>query len=384
MIKIEIGNIEQVKNEYFDGVQQLILPRINFYLTAFKVINGSSGYNISSIQNYPGIPTVTKTSFLKILGRRKKSFSRQAHYKRLRNRKSLSVHFYNHRINYINLLTTLSTPLSLKALILAEVDDLLTQESLFSQHWITSEGLSLINEIFCYDDFIKKDTLPYNAYNLASALNVNVCPYCNRVYTNTIISSARLFIIRPTFDHFFHKAVHPFLALSFYNLIPSCNYCNSSLKGQKAFTLINNIHPYKEGFGSDATFDYLQTALHGDKGDARNYKVIIKDNTLPLASKTKRIFGISSEPDSGNAKVFRLEEVYQGHADVVGELIVKSDRLSLYHAESVLKLLTHLGATKREFYRFYFSNYFDEADFNKRPLAKLTKDIISKYIPELI
>jgi hypothetical protein len=384
MIKIEIDNIEAVKNEFFDGVVQLITPRLNFYLTAFKVIDRQAGFNRQSIENFAGMIAVTKTAFLKVLGRNRTSFRTMANWSRLRNPNFLSIHFYNERANYIALLTSLLNPAALRSLILAGVDDMQNQEVLYDSSWLTPEGHKLIKEIICYDVFIKKETLPYNAYHLASKLHVNVCPYCNRVYTNTIIGTGNNLIIRPTFDHYFHQAIHPFLALSFYNLVPSCNYCNSNLKGQKQFTLEHHIHPYKEGFVMDATFDYLQIAFHAQKSDPRNYKIRINENITSANTKHVRIFGDAAIPDSGNVEVFKLREVYQGHSDVVGELVVKSDKLSPYYAGSVMKLLAQLGSSKMEFYRFYFSNYYEEKDFNNRPLAKLTKDIITKYLPEIL
>lgn len=80
--------------------------------------------------------------------------------------------------------------------------------------------------------------------------------------------------------------------------------------------------------------------------------------------------------------MFKLREIYQGYADILGELIVKSDKLNPFYALNIVEMVTKLGASKKEFYKFYFGNYLEEKDFNKRPLAKLTKDIFAKYLPE--
>jgi hypothetical protein len=384
MIKIEIDNIETIKREYFDGIKKLILDRVNFYLAVFKVIDRQAGFTINTILNYGQLGGKTKTACLKIIARSQKSFTNRNHYGRLRNQNSLSVHFYNQRAGYINLLTVLSDENNLRALILAEVNDLVSTNNSYYQAWFTGETKHLINEIIPYDEFIKKETIPYNAYDLTDNLKVNVCAYCNRVYTNTVIGRGRDLIIRPTFDHYFHQSQYPLLALSFYNLIPACNYCNSNLKRQIPFTLHLHMHPYLEGFGKDATFDYLQIGFHSEKSDPRNYRVLLNDNITYPNMKHPRMFGNTANPDTGNVNVFKLREVYQGHADVVGELIVKSDKLSPYYAGNIIKMLTNLGASKKEFYRYYFGNYLDEKEFNKRPLAKLTKDIVTKYLPELL
>ncbi|MBK7214687.1 MAG: hypothetical protein IPH88_15595 [Bacteroidales bacterium] len=39
MIKIDVSDIETIKNDYFDKLKPLILERANFYSTVFKVIN---------------------------------------------------------------------------------------------------------------------------------------------------------------------------------------------------------------------------------------------------------------------------------------------------------------------------------------------------------
>jgi hypothetical protein len=384
MIKIDIENIQEIKNEYFEGVKKLILDRINFYLIAFKIMDHQPGYSIGTLDNYAVIKTQTKTTYLKILGRSKKSISNKTHFKKLNDPNSLSKHYYALRTKYINLLNQLSNEDNLKHLILAEAEDLLKTQKLFCQSWFNGETTNFIKDLIPYDDFIKKETVPFNAYDLVNLLKVNVCPYCNRVYTNTIIGKGRKQIIRPTLDHYFLQSQYPLLGLSFYNLIPACHYCNSNLKGAIPFSLDLHMHPYIEGFGQDATFDYSQIAYYPDKSDQRNYEVVLKGNIHRSHEKHHKIFGDGIDPNTGNANVFKLIEIYQGHADVVGELIAKSDKNSPYYAANIVKMLASLGATKREFYRFYFANYLLEKDFNKRPLAKLTKDIVAKYLPELI
>jgi len=67
-------------------------------------------------------------------------------------------------------------------------------------------------------------------------LNITVCPFCNREYVfkfdDTKQQKTRTL---STLDHFYDKASYPFLAVSFYNLIPTCSICNSKFKNQKDF-----------------------------------------------------------------------------------------------------------------------------------------------------
>ena len=104
-----------------------------------------------------------------------------------------------------------------------------------------------------YSKFSAKGTTTYNAYDLAQKLKVNVCSYCNRNYTFTIRNKSSK-STRPDFDHFYDKGTHPILALSFYNLIPSCILCNSRLKSTAKFSINTHLHPYKDSFNDYAKF----------------------------------------------------------------------------------------------------------------------------------
>lgn len=370
MIKIEINDIDKVKEAHFNGLKALILPRAQLFLLAFKFIDGQA--TVSDLENFSSDPR-TKTSLLRLLVRRKSYLNSQSDYFALSHSTRVKVHYYNQRLHYIALFSQLSIEANLRNLILADIDQLVHQDTMFTQAWFEPMTFKLINKIIDYDKFNKKKTLPYNAYSLAESLQVSVCPYCNRIYTSTIVTEDGEKIVKPTFDHFFSQSRHPFLALSFYNLIPSCNNCNSYLKGNIPFELTTHVHPYREGFEKDAVFDFLFKKYEAEKSHPGNYQVLINEN--PHSLRAARL--------SGNINDFKLREIYKSHADVVGEIVVKTDKESPYYALSLFKSLPSLPASKKEFYKFYFSNYFDEKDFNRRPLAKLTKDIVSKYLSDL-
>jgi len=70
----------------------------------------------------------------------------------------------------------------------------------------------------------------YDGFKLAKELAIDVCPYCNRNYTTSHRIDGTLKNVFPEFDHFYPQKDFPLLALSFYNLIPSCSICNSHYK----------------------------------------------------------------------------------------------------------------------------------------------------------
>ena len=276
----------------------------------------------------------------------------------------------------------------LETLILCSPDDALQTESDFLVNIalpnpLTKELKDFLNGIIDYSLF---DNF---AYDISNKLNVNTCPYCNRNYINTVIDKKGKHIIRPTFDHFFPQSKHPFLALSFYNLVPSCYYCNSSTKNAATISIDTHIHPYKEGFDRDATFLVLVSNLKPNKSDPENYTLLFAVNMNPLAlnDRYRKIFGGlrgTENPDEGNINLFKLKDIYQSHLDIVGELVVKCDKLSSSYANSLHTLFSSLGTNKEEFYQYYFGNYLNEKNFHRRPMAKLSKDVVSQIIPNFI
>ena len=80
-------------------------------------------------------------------------------------------------------------------------------------------------------------------------LDIKVCPYCNRNYIlnfqikGKVNATAQL-------DHFFDKKKYPYLAISIYNLVPSCGTCNQR-KSTKQETI---FYPYNESFNNSVKF----------------------------------------------------------------------------------------------------------------------------------
>ena len=109
--------------------------------------------------------------------------------------------------------------------------------------------MDAVEYVFDYDSFAtsrqsvksllksRNDVLKRNwcAYTFVIMLGLRVCPYCNEQYIAPILTHKGR--VRADLDHFFSKKKYPFFALSIYNLIPCCKFCNSSLKGEKIFII---------------------------------------------------------------------------------------------------------------------------------------------------
>ena len=228
-----------------------------------------------------------------------------------------------------------------------------------------------------YDTYLSKSetSKEYDAYKLIKNLEIKTCPYCNRSYISFVNekkeedekSSKKT---RPQLDHFYPKAIYPFLACSFYNLIPSCSACNhmksddDSYKDEKAGNL---IHPYNVKDG-DFTFSYTLNDL--------KITEIFDTNKKDINFEYEESIGISLNTKySKNDEYFQLQEIYQNHKDIVIELILKEIN---YPKSYIQELIKNGFGTEEEIYRFIFSNYLSIDDLHKRPLSKLTKDIVKE------
>ncbi len=211
-----------------------------------------------------------------------------------------------------------------------------------------------------YDNFITKEKKEYKAYDLAKKLNVNVCPYCNINSTYTVIKEDNKKITRPEFDHFYDKATNPILALSFYNLIPSCHTCNATLKGSGEFSMKSHLNPYADSFDEVAKFQL--------KIESSKFYHSIDGFEVKLETEDKRA--------ENNIKCFELDTLYQKHKDIILELIQKE---AIYNESYLDELLTKYEGTlfknREDLQRLISGGYVSDDEIGKRPLSKLIKDI---------
>ena len=210
------------------------------------------------------------------------------------------------------------------------------------------------------------------SYQFAKILDIPICPYCNENYTYTISyrrNSTQKFVVRPEFDHFQPKRYHADLQLDLMNLVPSCHVCNSSLKGQKKFDRLKNLHPYYDDFDSIMKFtiglhrlNYLHESSFSIKF-CKRYNV--KEEDVKRAKK--------------HIVDFELEDRYQLHKDEVVKIL---RNVKFYHI-----------AKKKEIEKLLISSNLDtvilpenilfaekNCDISKISLGKLKKDIIRMFI----
>ena len=206
---------------------------------------------------------------------------------------------------------------------------------------------------------------------LIDDVGADVCPYCNRTFIKHVTgkkTDGKGVEIKAQLDHFYDKDKYPYLAVSRYNLVPCCPTCN--------------------GIGGKYTDDVADTgivnpfALKDTHGML--FKIDVGDSGLMAMSKLEKDIKIKIEYPAGsamdkNVDTFNLQKLYDCHKDYAAELYkIHLYRLTQPYRDFV-KALTEApgsGICQEDVYRIMTGTYEDERDFNKRPLAKFSNDIL--------
>ena len=208
----------------------------------------------------------------------------------------------------------------------------------------------------------KKLNVSYS-HKFFNLLNIRTCPYCNRQYTFTLDEKTSK--TAPEYDHFYDKSDFPILAVSFYNLVPSCHTCNH-MKGQKKTVTIN---PYFGKFESK----FFLTDGNGNK--------LTKAEILKNGGGEVELLkpdGIESPIDQANINTFGLKGLYRMHDDFVKEIV---DKVAAYDT-SVQKALVDAfqgpAYHPHMVYDFVWGKYLEEAENDRKPLSKLTREMLEQ------
>lgn len=141
-----------------------------------------------------------------------------------------------------------------------------------------------------------------------------ICPYCGRNYIYFAYHPTRSnknTMVKPCIDHFLPKDQYPYLAMCYYNLIPSCTGCNNSpCKWTnnpigEARTHEYLMHPY-EFDSNKISFGYIPTSKLYDR---KSVKV--------------KMDCANSDLDEGYKKWLNLDQFYEKHNSEVCKMYVQ-------------------------------------------------------------
>lgn len=227
----------------------------------------------------------------------------------------------------------------------------------------------IVNNVVDYDRHID---YPLKS-KIAGATGLDVCPYCNRQYI-TRYEEDNIYKSTSEIDHFYRKSVFALFGLSLYNFIPSCEICNStSFKGKLNLDIYS---PYERGYEEDVKFS-IKTK--GRPLGARELLGWSSDISIQLeispglGTLDTRKFRLEKE-------MFKIEKTYQMHKTYVKEVLYKKSIMAggIYTdmENEIRRILPGARINKRLINKFIYGQDIDRRDFFKKPLSKLTYDIV--------
>ena len=129
----------------------------------------------------------------------------------------------------------------------------------------------------------------------ADSLNLHSCAYCEAAYTGawkddeSQNENNRGFF---ALDHFFPKADYPLFALCLYNFVPSCNSCNTGVKGSNFFNIdFSDVNQAKEKL-----LHLSPVSKHYDFAESVYIRYIPKLEKIEMETKCNSSNGIKYKP----------------------------------------------------------------------------------------
>ena len=283
--------------------------------------------------------------------------------KKGKDRKKISIlRFYRYFIE-----TKKLKNLELKKVILEKPNVLIEEIGKIQSKTLLNE---IIKDIFNYSGKFQSDVItPFFTENF----DFRTCFYCNKDFITNFKKEKNELVSTFQLDHFYDKGTYPYLALSFYNLIPSCPTCNSSKVKGSANTF---EHDSKVGKFQNETciapnlqnFDFHQKV---------KFKLFLEPSYKNLHIKSKDDIDIPLKEQFSDIytkyiEIFKLNERYKAHKDLVYEMIQKAE----LYPESRLKELQNLtGIPFQQIKKDIFNLIDENEDLSKKPFSKLIKDI---------
>ena len=231
----------------------------------------------------------------------------------------------------------------------------------------------LPNQLFCYKK-LQTGNKDWNRHKLLSLIGIEICPYCQRNYISSYEENNNK-KTTADLDHFYPKSLYPFLALSLYNFIPSCQICNSRFKGNK--DVCDSIYPYEEGFDElGVKFKTSKEVISEILGE-RYSDFYIKIDYENLKNKE------DGEKVKNSIENLGLDRVYKkSHNQYIQNLLYNIGKYPENYLENCIEMFES-NVDKKKQLEEYFKDIVKEP-YRKRiengePLAKLTKDILEEF-----
>lgn len=224
-----------------------------------------------------------------------------------------------------------------------------------------------------YETFVDKvldDLSVPISYHFIEQMNVRTCPYCNRIYTLNIYSKNGK-KARPEYDHFYDKADNPFLAVSYYNLVPSCPICNH-IKSTDSLRINPHFHRYEGVFRVLERKEEAERLGHGQLQELNRLQLFNQTEWGDISLTN------ASDDEQNDMHTLGLDELYKKHDDYAREIVEKAQAYSGPVMSALSSTFQGPGYSPRQVYDFVWGKELETARQINRPLSKLTRDLLEQ------
>ncbi|ATI52283.1 hypothetical protein CPZ32_18840 [Bacillus cereus] len=382
MIQIPENKYIIVQNTHLSFIKKSVRDAIQFYINICDVISGTLSVGELSKNITPALKKTAIKSFLLPIST--KAYKELVNIEKIFNDKSFHCDFLEYISQIKAFLKEMLNPSSFMYMeniltqspeklmplyldIVARYSDFKTLDGgLVFEQAKTNKGtiFGVLEKIFNYDNFRDgKLVHGWGAYQLCKELNINVCPYCNRMYTFTVVNQGEN-ITRPELDHYFPRSKFPIFSLSFFNLIPSCKVCNSSMKKDDYLELTKYLHPYRDALFPAYKFDFLSLDLDAMEGKNKNNKIFINKN------------GFTDEKSDNFLEKFLIEQIYANHSDIIPKYIKKHKS----YPDSAMEELSKLLKVEKKELLANLYNPIHSSELIDTSLGKFKMDLYEKFL----
>lgn len=211
-----------------------------------------------------------------------------------------------------------------------------------------------------YGELRKSDYIRNSGY---LRLSIKTCVYCNAQLAVVVEKTTGRTQAKFQLDHIRPKSKYPFLAISFFNLCPSCGNCNAA----------KSDNPVKFDLYTDNPNDDLNPFLfYVTKASIVEYLKSHNEERLEVGFLSTDGHRALSDNHNNN---FSITGIYNTQKDIVAELIQKKEIYTEIYKQHLAKEFKALFKDVSVINRLIIGNYDAVEDIHKRPMAKFTQDI---------
>jgi hypothetical protein len=235
-----------------------------------------------------------------------------------------------------------------------------------------------------YFQEVMKELFVTDMYNNSKVFDKNdhvkrveneICPYCGRnfiYYACHPTRSNKGTMVKPCIDHFLPKDQYPYLAMCYYNLIPSCTSCNNSpckwthdpIGDNRAHEYL--MHPY-EFDTSKIHFRYIPTA----KPYKKQYVTVKMDCA-------------NADLEEGYKKWLNLHQFYSKHNSEVSKMYVQLMELQNSYCEFTKRNFSRLpDEFLKRLPEIFFGYQLSEEKASEELMYKFKSEIFQQLRTEI-